>query len=44
VVVISACYSGVFIPRLANPDVLDNNAAENGIQIHGNLAITMGNV
>lgn len=22
----------------------DNNAAENGIQIHGNLAITMGNV
>jgi hypothetical protein len=22
----------------------DNNAAENGIQIHGDLAITMGNV
>src|SRR5439155_10119228 len=22
----------------------DNNAAENGIQIHGNIAITMGNV
>jgi hypothetical protein len=22
----------------------DNNAAENGIQIHGNVAITMGNV
>jgi glycosylphosphatidylinositol transamidase (GPIT) subunit GPI8 len=27
VVVISACYSGVFIPRLANPDVLAITAA-----------------
>jgi hypothetical protein len=28
VVVISACYSGVFIPRLANPDVLTITAAD----------------
>jgi hypothetical protein len=28
VVVISACYSGVFIPRLANPDVLVITAAD----------------
>jgi hypothetical protein len=28
VVVISACYSGVFIPRLANPDVLVVTAAD----------------
>jgi hypothetical protein len=27
-VVISACYSGVFIPRLANPDVLVITAAD----------------
>jgi hypothetical protein len=28
VVVISACYSGVFIPRLANPDTLVITAAD----------------
>jgi Peptidase C13 family len=28
VVVISACYSGVFIPRLANPDMLVITAAD----------------
>lgn len=28
VIVISACYSGVFIPRLANPDVLVITAAD----------------
>jgi len=27
-VVISACYSGVFVPRLANPDVLVITAAD----------------
>ena len=30
VVVISACYSGVFIPRLANPDTLVITAADAG--------------
>jgi len=28
VVIISACYSGVFIPRLANPDLLVITAAD----------------
>ena len=28
VVVISACYSGIFIPRLANPDILVITAAD----------------
>src|SRR5262245_65193427 len=35
VVVISACYSGVFIPRLANPNMLVITAADGNHQSFG---------
>ncbi|MDF0498235.1 C13 family peptidase [Bradyrhizobium yuanmingense] len=38
VVVISACYSGVFIPRLATPDVLVITAADDKHPMFGCVA------